>query len=204
MSGKPWRMGVAVAFVFLPATPLTADALEIRINCGGEAYVSHGGHAFIADVAWTSSLPIGYTESDLARNVSFPTGGSSDPKLFRTARANWSYRFDDLPNGGYIVELLFADIDSFHQEPFGLYSMAWLTLNKNWELGGRYDYTEHPDNDADHEWAITPFLTYYLNEALYLRAQYRYRELIGSHDSENMVMLQCVWGMGPHSHRLEE
>jgi len=104
------------------------------------------------------------------------------------------------------TELFFIEnFDSIANiDRFGLYTLAQLTLDKNWEVGARYDYSENLEADPDYEWAITPFLSYHLTESLYLRGQYRYRQTLDGHNSENAVFLQCVWGMGPHSHRLED
>jgi hypothetical protein len=38
---------------------------------------------------------------------------------------------------------------------------------------------------------------------MYVRPSYRYSELAGGED-EHAFMLQFVWGLGPHAHRLED
>jgi len=113
----------------------------------------------------------------------------------------WPYTYRKLK---WQNEFLFANVDSTSTQSSGFYSLLKLTLDKNWELGGRYDWSQTLENDQSHEWAITPFLTYYFTESFYTRAQYRYRELIEEHEPENVFFLQLVWGLGPHSHRLED
>jgi hypothetical protein len=100
-------------------------------------------------------------------------------------------------------EFLFGDIDEYDTRSTGLYSLLQLTLDKNWEIGGRYDWSQSPADDTEHEWAVGPFVTYYFNESFYTRAQYRHRSMFEENEEENTVYLQLVWGMGPHSHRLE-
>ena len=48
-----------------------------------------------------------------------------------------------------------------------------------------------------------PYLTYFLNESTYMRASYRYRDL-PEKDADHAIILQVVWGLGPHSHRLND
>lgn len=100
-------------------------------------------------------------------------------------------------------ELFMAEVDEGDKSPCGYYSLLQLTLDKNWELGMRYDHSEFADNDEEDEWAVSTFLSYYFTHSMYVRPEYRYREMHNG-ESENALYLQLVWGLGPHSHRIED
>jgi hypothetical protein len=46
-------------------------------------------------------------------------------------------------------------------------------------------------------------VTRYLTHTTYLRGGYQYTEA-SEGDSEHLATFQLVWGIGPHSHRLED
>jgi len=88
-----------------------------------------------------------------------------------------------------------------HADDWGGYSLLQLTLDKYWETGVRFDWW-----DADHlgdEWGVTSFLSYFFSHSTYLRPAYRYNRFADGRD-EHMALLQFVWGLGPHAHRLED
>jgi hypothetical protein len=72
-------------------------------------------------------------------------------------------------------------------------------LSRRWIVGARYDHVEAPRGPADTEWRITPNITWWQSEFVYLRleGEHRNTELEGS---RNMLSLQAVWAMGPHKH----
>jgi len=102
------------------------------------------------------------------------------------------------------TEYLYTEVDHNSLYRGGLYSMLLLTLDKYWQIGTRYDWSEALEAGQEEEWALTPFITRFFNESFYARAQYRYRRMLDDHAAENTLFLQLVWGMGPHSHRLED
>jgi hypothetical protein len=88
-----------------------------------------------------------------------------------------------------------------HADDWGGYSLLQLTLDKYWETGIRFDWW-----DADHrdeEWGVTSFLSYFFSHSMYLRPAYRYNRFSDGSD-EHMALVQFVWGLGPHAHRLED
>jgi len=92
-------------------------------------------------------------------------------------------------------------IGNYDADAWGLYSLLQLTLTKYWETGVRYDWW---DGDyLDDEWGATAFLSYFFTHSMYLRPAYRYSELADGED-EHAFLLQFVWGLGPHAHRLED
>ena len=72
-------------------------------------------------------------------------------------------------------------------------------LSRRWILGARYDHVEAPRGPDDTEWRVTPSITWWQSEFVYLRleGEHRSTELDGS---RNMLSLQAVWAMGPHKH----
>ena len=101
------------------------------------------------------------------------------------------------------TELFYLQEDLRDINPYGVFSYAQLSLNKYWELGARYDWAEFADNDDEHAWAGSGFLTYYFTHTMHARGEYQYKEHASGED-ENILFLQLVWGIGPHSHRLED
>ncbi len=86
-------------------------------------------------------------------------------------------------------------------DAWGLYSLLQLTLDKYWETGLRYDLWDADYRDS--EWSVSAFLSYYFTHSMYLRPAYRYSRLSDGGD-EHVFLLQFVWGLGPHAHRLED
>lgn len=86
----------------------------------------------------------------------------------------------------------------------GGYSLLTFSLGRYWETGGRYDRSQILDpRVGGDEWASSGFITYYLTHSLYARGQYRFRRMVDG-DEEHNGYLQLVFGLGPHSHRLED
>jgi len=82
---------------------------------------------------------------------------------------------------------------------FGGFADLQLKLDRRWTVGGRYDYVEAPRGPWADEWQLTPVLTWWQSEFVYLRLQAQHRrELDGS--TANDLTFQVVWAMGPHKH----
>lgn len=102
-------------------------------------------------------------------------------------------------------EIFYRDWKAGHDrrdaDDWGGYSLLQLTLDKYWETGVRFDWW-----DADHlgsEWGVTTFLSYFFSHSMYLRPAYRFNSLPDGSD-EHVALVQFVWGLGPHAHRLED
>ena len=82
---------------------------------------------------------------------------------------------------------------------YGAFLDLSARLSRRWILGARYDHVEAPRGPDDTEWRITPNITWWQSEFVYLRleGEHRHTELEGS---RNMLSLQAVWSMGPHKH----
>ncbi len=85
---------------------------------------------------------------------------------------------------------------------YGGYADATWKLNRRYTLSTRWDWLQAADPQvASHEWAITPTLTYWQSEFVFLRALYEHaRDVFGiTHDR---FAIQAVFAMGPHKHEL--
>jgi hypothetical protein len=82
---------------------------------------------------------------------------------------------------------------------YGTYLDLQARTSRRWVFGARYDYVEAPRGPDDTEWRITPNLTWWQSEFVYLRleGEHRHTDLEGS---RNTLSLQAVWAMGPHKH----
>ncbi|MCS6830763.1 MAG: hypothetical protein RMM08_13020 [Armatimonadota bacterium] len=89
----------------------------------------------------------------------------------------------------------------------GYYLLASYKPDRYWEYGVRYDWSRRAFLEADEDVtgadrALSAILTYRLNEQSFLRLQWR--NLKPADDSvRNELMLQLMFGFGPHSHPLE-
>ena len=77
--------------------------------------------------------------------------------------------------------------------------MCGAKLSRRWVVGGRYDWVEAPRGPSDTEWRLTPSITWWQSEFVYLRleGEHRHTDLEGT---RNLLTLQAVWAMGPHKH----
>ena len=82
---------------------------------------------------------------------------------------------------------------------YGAFLDLQARTSRRWVFGARYDWVEAPRGAEDTEWRITPNLTWWQSEFVYLRleGEHRNSDLEGS---RNMLSLQAVWAMGPHKH----
>ena len=107
-------------------------------------------------------------------------------------------------------ELYWSDIDvdnmflTGNNDAFGMYAFAQYQLDLNWYTGLRYDYTEFPNSDIrnpdDHDWAISPYISWYITEFLRLRFEYQHleREISGVDEDEEIFFLQFTAAFGSH------
>jgi hypothetical protein len=82
---------------------------------------------------------------------------------------------------------------------YGAFLDLQARTSRRWVLGARYDWVEAPRGPENTEWRITPNLTWWQSEFVYLRleGEHRHTDLEGS---QNLLSLQAVWAMGPHKH----
>jgi hypothetical protein len=84
----------------------------------------------------------------------------------------------------------------------GGYGDASWKLNRQWIASVRGDYVQSPELGKDfHEWAVTPTLTFWQSEFVYIRGIYEFRRDVLSADNHRLSM-QLNFSMGPHKHEI--
>jgi hypothetical protein len=84
-------------------------------------------------------------------------------------------------------------------ERWGTYVYAGYSLNKFVDLGTRYDWSEDAVAQLTKQSKISAIFTYRMSEATFARLQYGYTP----ENKSNEVLLQFVYGLGPHTHPLQ-
>jgi hypothetical protein len=82
---------------------------------------------------------------------------------------------------------------------YGAFLDLQARTSRRWVLGARYDYVEAPRGLPDTEWRITPNITWWQSEFVYLRLEGEHRDS-DLEGKRSMLTLQAVWAMGPHKH----
>jgi len=93
-------------------------------------------------------------------------------------------------------------VDGVGPTRYGWYVDAQTKLGLRWTAAVRYDRVESPDPAvAGSEWAVTPSLTFWQSEFVFLRLQWtHHRDLLDT--TTDRLGLQIVWSIGPHRHEL--
>ncbi len=136
------------------------------------------------------------------------TGGNTDDADLRSRLLGLDFRLTYRPpEAGTRREVTFrAEGYRLHTTDVGVTTDRYgtfLDLNartsRRWILGLRYDWVESPRGVEDTEWRLTPTVTWWQSEFVYLRLQGEHRdsELGGT---QNLLTFQAVWAMGPHKH----
>jgi len=84
-------------------------------------------------------------------------------------------------------------------ERWGAYVYAGYAFNKFTDFGMRYDWSENAVQDISKTSKISAMFTYRMSEATFARLQYGYTP----ENKSNEVLLQFVYGLGPHTHPLQ-
>jgi len=98
-----------------------------------------------------------------------------------------------------------SDIGSLGEEKavsldrWGSYAYAGYSFNKYFDLGARYDWAENADIQINKLSKISAMVTERLTEGTFFREEYGYVP----EEKSNEVMLQMVFGIGPHTHPLQ-
>ncbi|MGH7536623.1 MAG: hypothetical protein ACREMG_13735 [Gemmatimonadales bacterium] len=135
-------------------------------------------------------------------------GGNNDDEDLRSRLAGLDFRFTYRPpEAGTRREVtLRAEGYRLHATEAGATTNrygAFVDLNarmsRRWVLGTRYDWTEAPRGLEDTEWRLTPSITWWQSEFVYLRLEGEHRDS-DLEGTRNLLTLQAVWAMGPHKH----
>lgn len=88
-----------------------------------------------------------------------------------------------------------AEDEAIHST--GVYSFANYQIGKRWFLGGRYDYSEFPENGEQHEQAFSGTLAFYASEFQKFELQYQ-RAMPADIGPFNRVLFRGVFAIGAH------
>jgi hypothetical protein len=97
-----------------------------------------------------------------------------------------------------------AGVSAFDGDSFGFYAFGQYHFSQRWYGGVRFDYTEFPSLaerfPGDEEWAISPYLTWYLAEFLRFRVQYQHVEsmVAGSWHADDNFLFAVSFSIGAH------
>ena len=80
----------------------------------------------------------------------------------------------------------------------GLWTMAETKLGEQWRLGGRFDWTENPEEPTETAWLAGPTLTWWQSEWVRLRAEYAHVRRLA--EGSGLFTFQVTMAMGPHKH----
>jgi hypothetical protein len=84
----------------------------------------------------------------------------------------------------------------------GGYADILWRRSQRWIYAVRGDWVESPDPAVTgHEWGLTPSVTYWQSEFVFIRAQFAHHRDVAGFRSER-ITLQAVFSMGPHKHEL--
>ena len=190
----PFSLGGATHEVWLQGTTAESDPLF----AGGRQPTLLGRLQNFRQLSRTTYAQLGITG----------LGGNNDDAGLRSRLVGLDFRLTYRPpEAATRRDVTFrAEGYRLHAEELGTTTNrygAFLDLqartSRRWVFGGRYDWVEAARGAPDTEWRITPTITWWQSEFVYLRleGEHRHTELEGS---RNMLSLQAVWAMGPHKH----
>lgn len=94
----------------IPVSLVVSDYQQ-GVNAGGAAYLDVNGDPWAADKAHAVGS-WGYFQKGTTKSTKTKITGTTDPKLFQDLRQDpYAYRFDNVPNGIYEIDLRFAELE---------------------------------------------------------------------------------------------
>jgi len=94
---------------------------------------------------------------------------------------------------------LHADQAGVRTARYGGFAGLTYRASRRWVLGVRGDWLEAPRGAYSTEWQLTPTLTFWQSEFVYLRLEgQRHHDSVAG--NRNLLLLQAVFAMGPHKH----
>lgn len=82
---------------------------------------------------------------------------------------------------------------------WGMYAYLGYRIDKMWETGLKYDWSETAGPETEKISAISLLGALYMTESLKIRAEYSY----SPESSAHTAMLKVIFGIGPHTHPLQ-
>jgi hypothetical protein len=97
---------------------LIVPAYHRAINSGGNAFTDSFGEPWEKDVLYSSSVGYGYWEKkSKVVTTSSTIAGTPEQGLYKNLREDpYAYRFDNVPNGIYEIDLRFAEFDNLRRK----------------------------------------------------------------------------------------
>ncbi len=93
------------------------------------------------------------------------------------------------------------ELSDRQENSFGLYTAADYQFARQWAVGGRYDFSQWPENSSLHENAWSTYLTFLQSEFCSWRLGYQYSRRnfdVGGSPDDHQMFLQLSFGLGPH------
>jgi hypothetical protein len=158
------------------------------------------------DIGETGSLELG------ASYLWGRTGRHDDSTgLLLGVDATYLWRDPERPDSRSLLlqgEFFWSDTDFddgfspvMHHHRKGGYAFLQYQPAQYWYIGLRFDYTEFPNRTRrDSDWGISPYVSWYVNEALRLRLEYQHHSVEdgGMRDEEAALMLGVTFFIGAH------
>ena len=205
---NPWDQYLELAVQVVNADGGSESPILDGPGAGNPAVLSH--LKLFRDIGDTGSLELG--TSFLYSRAS---GGRDDG---HTLGADVTYMWRDpaAPDFRSLLfqgELFWSDsdfADGKQDHYWGFYAFGQYQFAQNWYAGIRYDYTDFPNLELqgpadDSAWAISPYVTWYLFEALRLRLEYQHqdrdqmgRDQKGRDATEDAILLGLTFFIGAH------
>jgi hypothetical protein len=190
----PFSLAGATHEIWLQGTTAEGDSLL----AGGKQPVLLGRVQNFWQLTRTTYAQVGFTA----------LGGNNDDLGLKSRVLGLDFRATYRPpETGTRRDITFrAEGYRFHSNELGVPTSRYGTFldlsartSQRWVLGARYDYVQSPRGVKESEWRITPNLTWWESEFVFLRieGEHRHSDITGS---GNMLTLQAVWAMGPHKH----
>lgn len=177
-------------------------------NADNPAVVGH--IKWFTDIGVASSLELGGSYLFGATSER----GNSNSNLFGFD-ATYMWRDPERPDTRSFLlqgELLYGEADveneeqgAFRNESLGAYIFGQYQFAQNWYAGIRFDYTEFINDEHrgpdDEDWAVSPYITWYLTEFLRLRLEYQQRrtKTDGDYETEADLLFGLTFSIGAHA-----
>jgi len=195
---NPWDRYIELSADVLNADSASESPVVAIPGADNPAVLSH--LKFFQDVGETGSVELGtsflYSRASGGFEDGFTLGADATYQWFDPARPDfrsfllqgeffWSR--SDYPDGS-------------RGDDWGLYVFGQFQFAHNWYTGVRYDYTEFPGLELGADWALSPYVTWYLFESLRLRLEYQHleRDHPGRAPSEDAILLGLTFYIGAH------
>ena len=85
----------------------------------------------------------------------------------------------------------------FTQRAFGMYASGEYRMNRRWTVGGRFDFSDRPQDATLTDKGFSALLTYWPSEFSQIRGQYRFARYAEGIDA-NELRFQLLFNLGAH------